>query len=382
MRRFLTNLIATVAAVGIASACAAGPNDLDYVPNSTKKTCQLTGDFDRSANIPTLSQTGKRFGVEATDLGSSFEHKGKLYFLFGDTVGRPGARDAVAWTTSQKPDKIVLDFFKEKDGKWLPPTVPGISLGAFEIPSGGVSVAGAIYVAFTTDHSAAKTMGRSVLAVSHDDGRTWKMLYELSRTKFINVSFLLADGWLFIFGSGDYRKSTVCLARVRPKDIDVRAKLVYVAGIEPNGQPTWSAKEADATALFPNDQIGEFSVAYLEPVKRYVMLYNSGKPRGIVMRSAELPRGPWSAGTVIFDPGRDNGYGHFMHISTKTNPDGDGLSDPGRQEEWGGEYGPYVMSRFTSGADGRCRIFYTMSTWNPYQVVVMQSDLILGGAAR
>ena len=382
MPRFSATVISAIAAFGIASASAAGPNELEYVPNSTKKVCQLTGDFDRSAKIPTLSQTGKRFGVEATDLGSSFEHKGKLYFLFGDTVGRPGARDAVAWTTSQKPDKIVLGFFKEKDGKWLPPTVPGISLGAFEIPSGGVSVAGAIYVAFTTDHSAAKTMGRSVLAVSHDDGRTWKMLFELSRTKFINVSFLLADGWLFIFGSGDYRKSTVCLARVRPKEIEVRAKLDYLAGSEPNGQPIWSAKEADATVLFPNDQIGEFSVAYLDSVKRYVMLYNSGKPRGIVMRSAELPRGPWSAGTVIFDPGRDNGYGHFMHISTKVKPSGDGLSDPGREQEGGGEYGPYVMSRFTSGADGQCRIYYTMSTWNPYQVVVMQTDLKLGGDAR
>ena len=38
-------------------------------------------------------------GVAATDLGSSFEHKGKLYFLFGDTHGRPSDRDAVAWTT-------------------------------------------------------------------------------------------------------------------------------------------------------------------------------------------------------------------------------------------------------------------------------------------
>ena len=114
MPRFSATVISAIAAFGIASASAAGPNELEDVPNSTKKVCQLTGDFDRSAKIPTLSQTGKRFGVEATDLGSSFEHKGKLYFLLGDTVGRPGARDAVAWTTSQKPDKIFLDFFKEK----------------------------------------------------------------------------------------------------------------------------------------------------------------------------------------------------------------------------------------------------------------------------
>ena len=103
MRLLIAAWISTVAAgLGVSSAGGAGPNDLEYVTNSTKRICQLTGDFDRTAKIPTLSQTGKRFGVEATDLGSSFEHKGKLYFLFGDTQGRPGARDAVAWTTSTR----------------------------------------------------------------------------------------------------------------------------------------------------------------------------------------------------------------------------------------------------------------------------------------
>ncbi|HEV3118806.1 MAG TPA: DUF4185 domain-containing protein [Gemmataceae bacterium] len=122
-------------------------------------------------------------------------------------------------------------------------------------------------------------------------------------------------------------------------------------------------------------QIGEFSVSYLKPVKRYVMLYNAAAPRGITLRSAEAPWGPWSAGTVIFDPGRDNGYGHFMHSKNKP----DGLSDPNRAAEWGGEYGPYIMSRYTSGAAGRCEIYYTMSTWNPYQVMVMRSELTLAG---
>ena len=44
----------------------------------------------------------------------------------GADIARPGARDAVAWTTSADPTKIVLEFFKAPDGKWLPPTVPGV----------------------------------------------------------------------------------------------------------------------------------------------------------------------------------------------------------------------------------------------------------------
>jgi uncharacterized protein DUF4185 len=373
-------LLVIAAVLCQSSAVAAEPSELIYVPNSTKRVCQLTGDYDRAAKVPTLSQTGKRFGVEGTDLGSSFEHKGKLYFLFGDTNGRPGARDAVAWTTSKSPERIELEFFQDRDGKWLPPTVPGISLGAFEVPSGGISIGEGIYVVFTTDHSKARAMGRSVLAVSRDDGRTWKLLYELSRDKFINVSMCFGDGWLFIFGSGEYRKSTVCLARVRSNEIGRRSRIEYLVGSGTNREPKWSSREADAMALFPNDQIGEFSVSYVEPVKRYVMLYNSGKPRGIVMRSATLPRGPWSDGVVIFDPARDNGYGHFMHVPPSVKGQHDALSDPNLTEEWGGEYGPYLMARYTTTGDGRCRIYYTMSTWNPYQVMVMQSDLRLADA--
>jgi hypothetical protein len=216
-------------------------------------------------------------------------------------------------------------------------------------------------------------MGRSVLAVSHDDGRTFRPLYEFSRTKFINVSFWLGPEWLSIFGSGDYRKSNVSLARVRPGLLNDRTKLEYFNGIGPAGQPRWSPREADAAALFQHPQIGEFSVSLLAPANRYVMLYNAAQPRGITMRSAESPWGPWSAGTVIFDPSRDSGYGHFMHVKNKP----DGLSDPNRFAEFGGEYGPYIMSRYTSGTNGHCRIYYTMSTWNPYQVMVVQSDLEL-----
>jgi hypothetical protein len=364
--------------IALTRAPASELEELVYVPSSTERVCQLTGDFDRAAGLPTLSQTGKRFGVVATDLGSSFEHKGKLYFLFGDTGGRPGDRDALAWTESTDPAKIMLHFYPAKDGKWLPLTVPGIKQGAFEIPSGGVSIAGTMYVVCTTDHSEEKVMGRSVFASSHDDGRTFKMLYELSRTKFINVSFWPAGDWLYIYGSGAYRKSNVCLARVRPTDIRDRSKLEYFGGTGRNGAPRWSPHERDAVPLFQHHQIGEFSVSHLKPVKRYVMLYNAAEPRGITLRSAKAPWGPWSEGTVLFEPGRDNGYGHFMHISSKGKKKTDALSDPKRDDEWGGEYGPYIMSRYTSGAEGHCRIYYTMSTWNPYQVMVMQSDLKLG----
>jgi hypothetical protein len=352
------------------------------VPNSTQRVCQVTGDLDRATGRATLNQTGKRYGVVATDLGSSLEHRGKLYFLFGDTWGRPGDRDALAWTDSTDPEKILLQFHRDRDGKWLPLTVPGIRQGAFEVPSGGISLGGILYVVCTTEHSARKVMGRSVLACSRDDGRTFERLYELSRDRFINVSLWQAGGWLYLYGSGEYRGSSVCLARVRPAEIGDRRALRYFQGLDGAGRPRWSAREAEAAPLFRHDVVGELSVAYLPPVKRYVMLYNSSKPRGIVLRSAAAPWGPWSGGTVIFEPWRDKGYGHFLHISAKFKGKGDKLSDPKREDEWGGEYGPYLMARFTKGEAGRCRIYYTMSTWNPYQVVVMRTDLKLRAGAE
>ena len=354
-------------------------DSLKWIPGSTVKVCQLTGDLDRERGTPTLSLTGKRYGVPGTDLGSSFEHNGRLYFLFGDTLGRPGDRDCLAWTESADPEKTDLHFPLADDGKWLPLSIPGISQGPFEVPTGGISVGGKMVIAFTTDHSAKKTMGRAVLAVSEDDGKSFRRLYDLPTDKFINVAFVLNGDWLYLFGSGTYRHSSVCVARIKPADVADRAQLQFFKGVDANAQPEWSAREEDAVCLFRHDVVGELSVAYCPTVKRYVMLYNSEQPRGITLRSAETPWGPWSEGEVIVDPWRDRAYGHFIHAPVESAPDH--VNDPGRDKEWGGEYGPYIVGRFTSGGPNRLRLYYTMSTWNPYQVNLMRSEFQLASVA-
>ena len=355
--------------------------ELIFLTGSTVKVGQLTGDLDRTVGIPTLSRTRSRFGIDATDLGSSFEHRGRLFFLFGDTWGRPGDLDAIGWTSSREPDKIKLNFHNGADGKWHPPRVSGIEQGAFEIPSGGISVDGVMYVIFTTDHSREKTMGRSVLARSRDDGRTFEQVYELSRDRFINVSFWRDGGWIYLFGSGEYRKSSPRLARIPAASLEDHSRWEYLNPRAADGRPTWSSNETDAAPLFTHDVIGEFSVAYLPPVRRYVMLYNSHRPRGITLRSAEKPWGPWSEGSVIFDPHRDGGYGKFMHVPAGPGRRSTTFNDRGREKEWGGEYGPYLMARYTRPLPAGCRIYYTLSTWNPYQVVIMKTDLRLGRPA-
>ncbi len=355
---------------------------LRYVSGSTQRLSQLTGDYDRAKGEPTLNLTGQRFGADATDLGSSFEHQGKLFFLFGDTWGQPGLVDAVAWSQSRDPAHIKLDFYRDTNGEWLPPIAPGVERREFEIPSGGISVGGKIHVVFTTNWpERANIMGRSILAVSDDDGRTFRALYPLSHQHFINVSLWQKDGWIYLFGSGEYRKSNVYLARTRAKNIAIASAWSYWSGKDRAGNARWSARESEAAPLFIHPTVGEFSVAYCEPIGRWLMLYNSSNPRGVVMRSALRPAGPWTDAELIFDPWRDGGYGKFMHISSQFKADADKLSDAGREAEWGGEYGPYLMARFTKALPATgllprgCRIFYTLSTWNPYQVMVMQSDV-------
>ena len=48
-----------------------------------------------------------------------------------------------------------------------------------------------------------------------------------------------------------------------------------------------------------------------------------------------------------------------------------------RTHEWGGEYAPYQYRHWAKGdeAAGSTTIYFNMSTWNPYQVVLMEAKL-------
>jgi Domain of unknown function (DUF4185) len=141
-------------------------------------------------------------------------------------------------------------------------------------------------------------MGRSVLGVSENDGYEFTPLLSFSRHKFINVSVERAplDGaqsralrWpegtevLWVWGSGRYRGS--------------------------QDEMRWSRNEQDAVPLFCAGDIGELSARRNSVFNRYFLTYNSGNPRGIVLRHALEPWGPWSDAITIFDPGWGSGPG-------------------------------------------------------------------------
>jgi len=361
------------------------------------KIAQLVGESDRELQEPTLNLTWSRYKLAGTDLGVPFRHKDKTYLLFGDTVGLRGG-DAIAYTTDNTPeDGIELTFIYDKVA-YKPVKIPGISQGGFEVPMEGVSVGGRMYIYHTTDsigvdemfkEGAEPRMGRSIVAVSDDDGQTFTYLYDFSTNHFINVSIVEvdrsdlsaafapgSDKVLVIFGSGPYRRSDVYLA-IQPSDqIESPSSVRYFAGLDNSGRPILSSNEDDAQALFSQPVVGELSVSYNRFINKWIMLYNSFMPtsRGINMRAADKPWGTWSEPQIIFHPWDDNGYCHFMHAGFP-HEKCDEVSDPNREKEWGGEYGPYQFDDLAVGSDTSTTIYFTMSTWNPYTVVLMKATL-------
>jgi hypothetical protein len=360
------------------------------VPGSVEKVSQVTGETDRERKAPADNRTESRFGLRGTDLGASFEHEGKLVFLFGDThpngpntPDRPFDGDAVAFSDDRNPDDgLTLDFVTAPDGKYLAVAAPGVSLKGFEVPNGGFSHGGWMYGYFTTDArvtSGGQTMGRCVLLRSRD-GKRWQSMYTVSTGKFVNVSPWVVDaakvpglpvrrgkGVLLWAGSREYRRSDPYLAFLPLDRVNDPSAMRYWAG---DGK--WSRLESQAVPLFRHPHVGELSVAWCAPLGCWLMLYNAGEPRGIVMRTADRPWGPWSEAQVLYDP--KDGYGKYMHVSWRVERR-DEVHDPGRENEYGGEYGPYLIPRFFRGDRNEATIYFLMSTWNPYNVVLMRGRL-------
>jgi hypothetical protein len=102
----------------------------------------------------------------------------------------------------------------------------------------------------------------------------------------------------------------------------------YFSGLGDTNQSTWSSQEEDAQPLFNQPCAGELSVS----------------------------------------------YNPFIHVSWD-HESCDSAYDPGRENEWGGEYGPHQFEDFAVSNSSTTTIYFTMSTWNPYTVVLMRITL-------
>ena len=109
------------------------------------------------------------------------------------------------------------------------------------------------------------------------------------------------------------------------------------------------------------------------------MYYNNGKeePYGVNARSAERAWGPWSDVFVVFNPNRDSARCNWIHKSYEY-----GVCDSlhllqyvSRDSINGGSYGPYQYPNYYTGDENTSTIYYNISTWNPYTVVLVKSQI-------
>ena len=111
------------------------------------------------------------------------------------------------------------------------------------------------------------------------------------------------------------------------------------------------------------------------------MTYDRRAPTtGIAFSYSRTPWGPWSEPQIIFNDARDGALGQFIH-DPKIKPD-DGLEGPviGKAQAdsaavKGGTYAPYVVERWTKVQASELDLYYVLSTWNPYVVILMKSQM-------
>ncbi len=212
------------------------------------------------------------------------------------------------------------------------------------------------------------------------------------------VASNLQDKRVLLMGSGTVRIFVI-----------TRQPWRFFAGVNAAGSPLWSNGEAAAQPLLPfgspefgigfHQSFGYFSARFIAPWRKWAMLYTcnddasagynpANGPRGVYFRAADLPWGPWSAPKRIFDPG--TGYCSFMHnqdADTGSQCSGKGLNpleesvrdyDTVRRgpnkRAWGGEYAPLLLpSRYAKVGTASVTLYFLLSTWNPYQAVLMRT---------
>jgi hypothetical protein len=388
---------------------------LTWNPGSTVKLEQVIGDKDWSAAArgitqPTASLTSTRYGVFGTDLGSSFEHNGRVLFLFGDTRAEDpavnlGAVDPIGYsTTADGESPLMLDFYTQSNGRtlWIQP--PGIRMAGHDVPNAGISLSDGLYLVLNT--GATPELGGdihanaySVLVRFDETSKTFTTGRTISRMpsgRFIYTAVHASGSDVYMFGTGKYRASDIYLSRTPASGFWTGTGTQYFAG-RVNGQPTWTTSESAAVPVIEDNPLngpawpngnptaGNVAISYSAELGLWLMTYDGGRQstatRGVYLAYAKDPWGPWATPVLIYNLPRDPGLGVFIHNPSAVPNDGlngptIGPNDPVTTP--GGPYAPSIIGRFTRISGNTLRIYFLLSTWNPYTVVKMRSELTIG----
>jgi uncharacterized protein (TIGR03437 family) len=344
-------------------------------------------------------------------------------------------------TTQHAEDGLLLNFFLSGNHglEVAPPPQPNgtpVDMGAYNVPDGGIYLNGQTYIRVKTGQvmgSDGNTDGSNDYAVlvkfnettqTFISGRTMSALpaghfvtaamYEAPTGLLGSPAPVLPEPDVVMFGLGPYRASNVYLSVISASEFESGVDLSgnsatrYFTGMS-NGQPTWSPTESAAvpvvTDIDPaNPTIGNLSAFYSQQLGLWVMTFDGGRGSsstvGTYFAYAPQPWGPWSTPQRIFNDCRDKALGNFifyyyataagnfcptaMPTGVTSAPNSAGPAGPtispsnnDPQTTRGGGYAPQMVQRFTEITGNTLKIFYTLSTWNPYAVVLMESDFTI-----
>lgn len=250
-----------------------------------------------------------------------------------------------------------------------------------------------MFVVVSTNHSDDWTTDRSVLTkfTLPSKFQPLRTISQLPAGRFIKMSVHMEPGpiagmppggpFIIIWGSGTYRKSDAYLSVIPVAQFETGKGTRYFAGLNSNDAPIWSGNESDSKPIVENGSLGDLSVTWCIELNLWLMTYDRRLPNnGVIFSYSRTPWGPWSEPQVIFNAVRDGGFGKFIHDPKLQPPDGlagpvigKGVADP--EAVRGGNYAPYVVERWTKVSNAELVIYYVLSTWNPYVVVLMKSRL-------
>lgn len=258
---------------------------------------------------------------------------------------------------------------------------PGFAFlpGDFEVPSGAFSAGSAVYIFYTTVQSPTDiTMKASYLARWNTPSTTgtpsYDILYGVDQRfdatgrlggNFINIAAEPRGGYVYMFGTGAYRKSAVYLARMPVAMLDVGSFEVFDAA-----SASWMPAGSAQTPIITPEGFGETSVRYFASIDRWMFLAEellAGSNR-IVARFAEAPEGPWSEAITVNDMG--DAQFRADHCCVPENScTGDQFMNCART----GFYGTYLLPDVVQHANGSFSVAYTMSSFDPYNVALFSA---------
>jgi uncharacterized protein DUF4185 len=386
-----------------------------------------------SASDPSANQTHTRFNLRDTDLGIPLVIGPLLHIFFGDTHGY-----REIWSIGEDPDSVAfiaaalaavdpsvlctdLSFYVTPDIPsiaadtdpavqrdfavgWMTPPVgediaeyithhagPFTNIpGSFEVPSGALAVGDDVYL-FWAGKAELEPYARMNLGyLARWDAPRELPQYQIVRPidaledgalggHFIQVLPLVEDDTLYLFGTGEFRRSGIHLARMP------------VAAIETGvGQDVWdpgaaawidpAALDAAARAAIPpvveTDGVGELGGMFVPGPDVYLLMYQQiTLSNRVIVRTAPHPTGPWSEPLTVIDMA-DPAF-MLQHCC---------LDEPCVGEQiWqcnsAGLYGAYPLPnpRITAHDDGSFAVAlpFVVSTWMPYNVVLFEAQLTL-----